>query len=76
MDAPDEQFWAAVRRLPSRQAQAVALRYVYDYPVVEVARVMQISEGAAKSHLSRGRKSLVQTLGLQADRSTDGEVAS
>jgi RNA polymerase sigma factor (sigma-70 family) len=76
MDAPDEQFWAAVRRLPSRQAQAVALRYVYDYPVVEVARVMQISEGAAKSHLSRGRKALTQTLGLLADTSTDGEVAS
>src|SRR3954452_5817312 len=51
MDAPDEEFWAAVRLLPSRQSQAVALRYVYDYPVADVARVMQISEGAAKSHL-------------------------
>jgi RNA polymerase sigma factor (sigma-70 family) len=76
MDEPDEQFWAAVRRLPSRQAQAVALRYVYDYPVAEVAHVMQISEGAAKSHLFRGRQSLAHALGLQADTSTSGEVAS
>ncbi len=76
MDEPDEQFWAAVRRLPSRQAQAVALRYVYDYPVAEVAHVMQISEGAAKSHLFRGRQSLAQTLGLHADPSTGDEVAS
>ncbi|MDT5111900.1 MAG: hypothetical protein QOE20_3790 [Mycobacterium sp.] len=76
MDAPDEEFWAAVRRLPSRQAQAVALRYVYDFSVLEVAQVMQISEGAAKSHLFRGRRSLAYSLGLQSDLSTDGEVAS
>ena len=54
----------------------MALRYVYDYPVAEVAHVMQISEGAAKSHLFRGRQSLAHALGLQADTPTSGEVAS
>jgi RNA polymerase sigma-70 factor (ECF subfamily) len=76
IDEPDEQFWAAVRRLPTRQAQAVALRYVYDCPVAEVARVMRISEGAVKAHLSRGRQTLSQALGLMADPTTAGEVAS
>jgi RNA polymerase sigma-70 factor (ECF subfamily) len=72
----DEQFWAAVRRLPTRQAQAVALRYIYDCPVAEVAETMNISEGAAKAHLFRGRQSLVRTLGLPVVPATDGEVAS
>ena len=76
MDLPDEQFWAAVRRLPTRQAQAIALRYVYDCPVAEVARVMRISEGAAKAHLFRGRQSLSHALGLTAEPTTAGEVAS
>lgn len=75
-DEPDEQFWAAVRRLPTRQAQAVALRYIYDCPVSEVAEVMGISQGAAKSHLFRGRQTLIQVLGLPAHRASDGEVAS
>lgn len=76
LDEPDEQFWAAVRRLPTRQAQAVALRYIYDCSVSEVAEVMSISEGAAKAHLFRGRQTLIRALGLQTPRASDREVAS
>jgi RNA polymerase sigma-70 factor (ECF subfamily) len=76
MDQPDKQFWAAVRRLPTRQAQAVALRYVYDCSVIEVAQVMNISEGAAKAHLFRGRRALSRILDLPAAPSDGGEVAS
>jgi RNA polymerase sigma-70 factor (ECF subfamily) len=72
----DEQFWAAVRRLPTRQAQAAALRYIYDCPVSEVAAVMTISEGAAKAHLFRGRQALARTLGIPVLPAADGEVAS
>jgi len=75
MDEPDEQFWAAVRRLPKRQAQAVALRYVYDCPVLEVAELMDISEGAAKAHLHKARRAVERRLRLSTVRS-DGEVAS
>ena len=75
LDEPDEQFWAAVRRLPTRQAQAVALRYIYD-TVSEVAEVMSISEGAAKAHLFRGRQALIRALGLPTDRASDGGVSS
>ena len=68
-------FWAEVRRLPRRQAQAVALRYLYDCPVLEVAEVMGISEGAAKSHLHRARTTLTSVLVLHGPGATE-EVAS
>jgi RNA polymerase sigma-70 factor (ECF subfamily) len=71
----DDAFWAHVRRLPRRQAQAVALRYLYDCPVLEVAQVMGISEGAAKSHLHRARTTLTSALGLHGPGAAE-EVAS
>ena len=76
MQELDEQFWAFVRRLPRRQAQAVALRYVYDCPVLEVAELMGISEGAAKAHLHKARRSLARSLRLENVVRSTGEVAS
>ncbi len=35
-----EEFWAAVRRLPRRQAQAAALRFVYDMPIADIAAAL------------------------------------
>jgi RNA polymerase sigma factor (sigma-70 family) len=52
------EFWAQVRRLPRRQAQAAALRYVYDLSVPEIAVTMGCSEGSVKVHLSRARAAL------------------
>jgi RNA polymerase sigma-70 factor (ECF subfamily) len=66
----DESFWAAVRGLPRRQAQAVALFYLYDLSVAEVAQTLELSEGSVKTHLSRGRKTLAERL----DR-TGGETS-
>jgi RNA polymerase sigma-70 factor (ECF subfamily) len=74
LNALDEQFWSAVRRLPRRQAQAVALRYVYDMTVLEVAEAMEISEGATKAHLHRARTSLART--LQVAVSDEPEVTA
>lgn len=54
--------WGAVRQLPRRQAVAIALHYVDDLPVAEVAAVMGISEGTAKAHLHRGRQRLADVL--------------
>lgn len=53
-----EQFWGLVRQLPGRQAQAVALFYADDLPVVEVARVMGCAEGTVKAHLHAARERL------------------
>lgn len=54
--------WSAVRRLPRRQAQAVALRYVLDLSRAEVARAMDCSEETAKTHLDRARLALQREL--------------
>ena len=51
-------FWRAVRRLPRRQAQAIALHYVEDLPVDEVAEAMGCAVGTAKAHLHAARASL------------------
>ena len=50
-----EEFWTAVRNLPHRQAQAAALRFVYDMPLAEIATTLGTSEGTVKQHLSRAR---------------------
>lgn len=71
----DPAFWAAVRSLPERQAAAVALHYLEDRPVAEIAEVLDCSPSTVKVHLHRGRTALAQRLGALTDRTTtdDGE---
>jgi RNA polymerase sigma-70 factor (sigma-E family) len=64
LGSTDGRFWAAVRNLPQRQAQAVALHYLEDMSIAGIAEVLEISEGAVKSHLHRGRLALAAELGL------------
>lgn len=54
--------WRAVHQLPRRQQQAVALHYVGQLSMVEIADAMGCSEGAVKSHLHRAREQLRGTL--------------
>ena len=65
LDEGDEAFWQAVRRLPTRQAQAVALYYMEDYSVREIAEVLDCSEGTVKTHLSRARDAVGRQLQLE-----------
>jgi RNA polymerase sigma-70 factor (ECF subfamily) len=55
-------LWEAVRRLPRRQAQAMALHYALDLPVADVAEVLGCAEGTVKVHLHRARAALADTL--------------
>jgi RNA polymerase sigma-70 factor (ECF subfamily) len=48
----------ALRGLPAGQREVVALHYLADLDVAEVARTLRISEGTVKSRLSRGRDAL------------------
>lgn len=66
LDERHDAFWAEVRRLPRRQAQAAALRYVYDLSVADIAATMACSEGSVKVHLSRARAVLADRLGMEA----------
>ncbi len=45
---------AAVRTLPERQREAIALRYFADLSEADTAATMGISRGAVKSHTFRG----------------------
>jgi len=54
----DERFWKAVATLPRQQAKVVALYYVEDLSVADVALVLGCSVGAVKTHLSRARHTL------------------
>ena len=58
----DPELWRLVRRLPEQQRWAVALHYVEDRPVAEVAAVLGCSEGSVKTHLSRARATLARQL--------------
>jgi RNA polymerase sigma-70 factor, ECF subfamily len=62
LDPDSERYWAEVRRLPPRQAQATVLYYALDLPVAEVAATLGCAEGSVKTHLSRARATLAARL--------------
>ena len=62
--AEEADFGRALRALPRRQAQAVALFYVEDLSVQQIAVVLDCAEGTVKAHLARGRQSLAKRLQL------------
>jgi RNA polymerase sigma-70 factor (ECF subfamily) len=68
LEEGDEAFWQAVRRLPPRQAQAVALYYLEDYSVRKIAEVLDCSEGTVKTHLSRARNAVARQLQLEDEQ--------
>jgi RNA polymerase sigma-70 factor (sigma-E family) len=60
--AEHERVVAALRRLPRRQREAVALRYYLDLPEAEIATTMGTSTGSVKTHLHRGLAALAEHL--------------
>jgi RNA polymerase sigma-70 factor (ECF subfamily) len=64
LEPEDDRFWAEVRKLPDRQCHAMALRYLENLSVAEIALVLGCAEGTVKSHLHRGRLALAAALGL------------
>jgi RNA polymerase sigma-70 factor (ECF subfamily) len=65
--ADDVEFWRAVRSLPRRQAQVVALYYLGDRSVAEVAEILDMASGTVKKHLHDGRRSLAVRLKIQEE---------
>ncbi|MET8229121.1 SigE family RNA polymerase sigma factor [Micromonospora sp. NPDC005298] len=53
---------AALRGIPAGQRHALALHYLADLPIDEVAATLGVSAGTVKSRLSRGRKALAALL--------------
>lgn len=59
----DQALWSAVRALPRRQAQAIALRYIDDLDTAAIAAILDCSEGTVRVTLHRARKALAVALG-------------
>jgi RNA polymerase sigma-70 factor (sigma-E family) len=57
-DARRELVLDALRQLPRRQREVLALRYYMDMSEAEIAETLGVSRGAVKSHASRGAASL------------------
>jgi len=53
---------AALRLLPTRQREALVLRYYADLSEAQIAEVMGVSRGAVKSHAARGMAALRRVL--------------
>lgn len=51
---PDDEVWIAVDSLPMRQRAAVYLRYRADMDFNLISTVLGVSEGAARSYVSKG----------------------
>src|SRR5215208_1604578 len=62
LSASTVEFWSAVRTLPRRQAQVVALYYEADRPVSEVAEILGCAEGTVRAHLHAARRTLASRL--------------
>lgn len=59
---PDDVVWSAVADLPDQQRAAVALFYLEDRSVADIASILGCAEGTAKTHLHRGRQTLSDRL--------------
>jgi RNA polymerase sigma-70 factor (ECF subfamily) len=64
---------SSIAKLPRRQRQVVALRYLADMPEGEVAQVLDVSTGAVKTHLHRALAAL--RLSLAQDKGGDDDAA-
>ncbi len=56
------EIWAAVRRLPKRQAQVIALTYLEGHSLSDIGEILQCSPFTAKTHLQRGKQALATLL--------------
>jgi RNA polymerase sigma-70 factor (ECF subfamily) len=64
LPADQADFGRALRALPRRQAQAVALFYVEDLSIQQIAVVLDCAEGTVKAHLAKARHALAKRLQL------------
>jgi RNA polymerase sigma-70 factor, ECF subfamily len=69
LEPEDESFWAAVRALPRRQAQCMALLTLEDRSVAEIAETLAIAPSTVRVHLHQTRIQLARRL----DESWDGD---
>jgi RNA polymerase sigma-70 factor (ECF subfamily) len=62
LTAEASDVWRVVRRLPDRQAQVIALFYLEDLPLDDIAAILDLSVETVRTHLRRARKKLSRRL--------------
>ena len=69
LSAESVEVWAAVRSLPKRQAQVIALTYLEDLSLQQIGEILECSPFTVKTHLQRGRATLAECLGTEGGTS-------
>lgn len=69
LSEPSDRLWDAVRQLPRRQAQVLALAFVEDLGVRQIAATLGIGEESVRTHLRRGRAAIAAR--LEEERNND-----
>ena len=64
----DDAFWIAVRKLPRRQRECVALHYLDDLSHAEIASTLGIAEPTVRVHLHAARIALAAALGEEVEQ--------
>jgi len=64
-EATDDAIWRVVATLPRNQRAAIALHYLEDRSIDEIAKILDISNSTARVHLHRGRRTLAAALGKE-----------
>lgn len=59
------ELWTLVRRLPKRQAQVLALRYIDGATASQIAEILEVSENTVKTHLKRAKQALAKAAAEQ-----------
>ena len=67
LSAEAEELWAAVRKLPKRQCQVLAMTYLDGLSTSEVGEILGCSAPTVKTHLQRGRATLARRLGVEEE---------
>jgi RNA polymerase sigma-70 factor (sigma-E family) len=66
---PDQRLMTALRSLPPRQRQVVALRIFLDLDSETTARTLGIAPGTVTAHLARATRSLREQLSFEQEQS-------
>jgi RNA polymerase sigma-70 factor (ECF subfamily) len=62
LTSDNSEVWRAVMRLPKRQAQVIALTFVDDLSVGQIAAVLDLADNTVRTHLQRALATLEQKL--------------